>query len=86
MGNSGDFVIHNLKSVQASELRFPNRYVVDDWADGDQSLVQVNPGKLEQLGIFADDVVKIVGRFKRATHCTIKADEACDPTRIRMSA
>lgn len=86
VGNSGDFVIHNLKSVQASELRFPNRYVVDDWADGDQSLVQVNPGKLEQLGIFADDVVKIVGRFKRATHCTIKADEACDPTRIRMSA
>ena len=39
VGNSGDFVIHNLKSVQASELRFPNRYVVDDWADGDQSLV-----------------------------------------------
>ena len=40
-------MIHNLKAVQASELRFPNRYVVDDWADGDQSLVQVNPGKLE---------------------------------------
>lgn len=39
VGNSGDFVIHNLKSVQQNELRFPNRYIVDDWADGDQSLV-----------------------------------------------
>ena len=35
VGNSGDFVIHNLKSVQQNELRFPNRYIVDDWADGD---------------------------------------------------
>ena len=65
-------------------MRFPNRYLVDDWADGDQSCVQINPAKLEQLGIFADDVIKVMGRFKKFTHCTVKVDENCDPTKIRM--
>jgi len=29
--------------------------------------------------------VLIRGRFKKFTHATIKADERCDPTKIRMN-
>lgn len=84
MGHSGDYVIHKKQKVK-NELRFPNRYIVDDWADGEQSKVMVNPAKLEQLGIFQEDPVKIQGRFKKCTHCVVLANEQCDPTKIKMS-
>ena len=38
--------------TKPNELRFPNRYIVDDYPDGDQSRVMIHPGKMEQLGFF----------------------------------
>jgi len=52
-------------NTKPNELRFPNRYIVDDWADGDQSRVMINPGKMEQLGFFQEDIIQIKGRFKK---------------------
>ncbi|CAL5972420.1 Cell_division protein 48 [Hexamita inflata] len=84
VGHSGDYVVHKLKANGPNELRFPNRYMVDDWAEGDQSRVQVNPAKLEALGIFQEDPVLIKGRFKKQTHAIVIASEDCDPTKIKM--
>ena len=86
VGNSGDYMIKNFKSAKENELRFPNRYVVDDWPDGDQSRVEINPAKIEDLGFFAEDTILLRGRFKRETRVLVLANEAVDPTRIRMCA
>ncbi|KAH0576258.1 Cell division protein 48 [Spironucleus salmonicida] len=83
-GHTGDYVIKKTKT-ELSEMRFPNRFIVEDYADGDNSVVQINPTKFDQLELFQDDIVEIRGRFKKFTHAMVTPNPSLDPTKILMN-
>eukprot|EP00268_Persea_americana_P042601 TRINITY_DN4264_c2_g1_i2.p1 TRINITY_DN4264_c2_g1~~TRINITY_DN4264_c2_g1_i2.p1 ORF type:complete len:799 (-),score=201.60 TRINITY_DN4264_c2_g1_i2:156-2552(-) len=63
----------------------PNRLVVDEGVDDDNSVVVLNPAKLEKLQLFRGDTILIKGKKRRDTICIVLADDACDEPKIRMN-
>jgi len=63
----------------------PNRLIVDDSTQDDNSVVQVSPAKLDELQLFRGDTVLLRGRRKKETVAIILADEACEDGKIQMN-
>ena len=65
--------------------RSPNRLIVDDATNDDNSVISLSPNKMEQLQLFRGDTVLIKGKKGRDTVCIVLADETCDDTSVRMN-
>jgi len=63
----------------------PNRLIVDDSTQDDNSVVQVSPAKLDELQLFRGDTVLLRGKRKKETVAIILADEACSDEKIQMN-
>lgn len=61
--------------VGGSKKRSPNRLIVDDATNDDNSVVSLSPNKMEQLQLFRGDTVLIKGKKGRDTVCIVLADE-----------
>lgn len=68
-----------------SKKRSPNRLIVDDATNDDNSVISLSPAKMEQLELFRGDTVLIKGKKGRDTVCIVLADETCDDTAVRMN-
>lgn len=65
--------------------RSPNRLIVDDATNDDNSVISLSPAKMEQLELFRGDTVLIKGKKGRDTVCIVLADETCDDSNVRMN-
>ncbi|CAI9102346.1 OLC1v1000602C1 [Oldenlandia corymbosa var. corymbosa] len=63
----------------------PNRLVVDEATNDDNSVVSMNPQTMEKLNIFRGDTILLKGKKRRDTVAIILADETCDGSKIRMN-
>ncbi len=63
----------------------PNRLVVDDTQNDDNSVVNISPAKMEELKLFKGDTVLLKGKKGRDTVCIVLVDESCDDAQIRMN-
>ncbi|KAG5046229.1 Cell division cycle protein 48 [Glycine max] len=63
----------------------PNRLVVDEAINDDNSVVTLHPETMEKLHFFRGDTVLIKGKKRRDTICVVLADEQCDEPKIRMN-
>ncbi|KAK7350635.1 hypothetical protein VNO77_09473 [Canavalia gladiata] len=63
----------------------PNRLVVDEAINDDNSVVTLHPDTMEKLQFFRGDTVLIKGKKRRDTICIVLADEQCDEPKIRMN-
>jgi transitional endoplasmic reticulum ATPase len=68
-----------------AKKRSPNRLIVDDATNDDNSVISLSPSKMEQLQLFRGDTVLIKGKKGRDTVCIVLADETCDDTQVRMN-
>lgn len=68
-----------------SKKRSPNRLIVDDATNDDNSVISLSPAKMEQLELFRGDTVLIKGKKGRDTVCIVLADEDCDDNSVRMN-
>ena len=68
-----------------SKKRSPNRLIVDDATNDDNSVIQLSPAKMEELELFRGDTVLIKGKKGRDTVCIVLADEDCDDSSVRMN-
>ena len=64
--------------VLATKKRSPNRLIVDDATNDDNSVISLSPAKMEQLELFRGDTVLIKGKKGRDTVCIVLADETAD--------
>ncbi|KAK9669477.1 hypothetical protein RND81_13G133200 [Saponaria officinalis] len=65
--------------------RSPNRLVVDESIDDDNSIVALNPNVMEKLDLFRGDTLLLKGKKRRDTICVLIADEKCEESKIRMN-
>mmetsp|Transcript_2390 Transcript_2390/g.6785 ORF Transcript_2390/g.6785 Transcript_2390/m.6785 type:complete len:813 (-) Transcript_2390:537-2975(-) len=63
----------------------PNRLIVDDATNDDNSVVALNTETMEALQLFRGDTVLIKGKKRKDTVCIVLADETCEQPKIRMN-
>jgi transitional endoplasmic reticulum ATPase len=63
----------------------PNRLVVDEAINDDNSVVALNVSKMDELQLFRGDTVLLKGKKRKDTVCIVLADENCDEGKIRMN-
>ncbi|XP_073138535.1 cell division cycle protein 48 homolog isoform X2 [Henckelia pumila] len=63
----------------------PNRLLVDEAINDDNSVVSMHPGRMEMLQLFRGDTILIRGKKRKDTVCVVLADEQCEETKIRMN-
>ncbi|XP_075505002.1 cell division cycle protein 48 homolog isoform X1 [Primulina tabacum] len=65
--------------------RSPNRLLVEESINNDNSVVSMHPGRMEMLQLFRGDTILIRGKKRKDTICVVLADEQCDETKIQMN-
>uniref|UniRef100_A0A7S3UCW8 Uncharacterized protein n=1 Tax=Picocystis salinarum TaxID=88271 RepID=A0A7S3UCW8_9CHLO len=63
----------------------PNRLVVDDAVNDDNSVVALNNETMEELQLFRGDTVLLKGKKRRDTVCIVLVDDTCEESKIRMN-
>ncbi|VAI08911.1 unnamed protein product [Triticum turgidum subsp. durum] len=63
----------------------PNRLVVDEATNDDNSVVALHPDTMERLQLFRGDTVLLKGKKRKDTICTVLADDTCEEPKIRMN-
>uniref|UniRef100_A0AAR2KM96 vesicle-fusing ATPase n=1 Tax=Pygocentrus nattereri TaxID=42514 RepID=A0AAR2KM96_PYGNA len=63
----------------------PNRLIVDEANNEDNSIVCLSQAKMEELQLFRGDTVVLRGRKRRQTVCIVLTDDTCGDERVRMN-
>jgi len=63
----------------------PNRLLVDEASNDDNSVVALNMATMEELQLFRGDTVLIKGKRRKDTVCIVLADDTCEAGKIRMN-
>ncbi|KAK4528764.1 hypothetical protein GAYE_SCF64G6710 [Galdieria yellowstonensis] len=63
----------------------PNRLIVDEAVNDDNSVVTLSPAKMDELELFRGDTVLLKGKKRRDTVCIVLADETCEDSKIRCN-
>ena len=71
--------------VKPVKKKNPNRLVVDEASNDDNSVVALNTQTMEELQLFRGDTVLIKGKRRKDTVCIVLADETCDLGKVRMN-
>ncbi len=65
--------------------KHPNRLLVEDAVNDDNSVVSLSPATMEELKLFRGDTVLLKGKRRKETVCVVLVDESCDNAKIRMN-
>ena len=63
----------------------PNRLIVDEATNDDNSVITLSAKKLEELQLFRGDTVRIKGKRGHETVCIVLNDDGCDDVNVRMN-
>ncbi|KAF6213451.1 hypothetical protein GE061_011170 [Apolygus lucorum] len=63
----------------------PNRLIVEDTINDDNSVVNLSPAKMDELGLFRGDTVLLKGKKKKSTLSIVISDTACPNENVRMN-
>nr|BAF73714.1 valosin containing protein [Haemaphysalis longicornis] len=63
----------------------PNRLLVEEAINDDNSVVSLSQAKMERLSLFRGDTVLLKGKKRRETVCIVLSDETCPSEKIRMN-
>ncbi|XP_050228443.1 cell division cycle protein 48 homolog [Mercurialis annua] len=63
----------------------PNRLVVDESINDDNSIISLHPHTMDTLQFFLGDTILIKGKKRKDAICIAHADESCEGSKIRMN-
>ncbi|CAM4789021.1 unnamed protein product [Rotaria magnacalcarata] len=63
----------------------PNRLIIDDAVNDDNSAVALSQQKMDELQLFRGDTVLLKGKKRHETICIVLADDTCQNDHIRMN-
>jgi len=75
----------DMSTAIMDKKRSPNRLIVDEATNDDNSVVALSTAKMEELQLFRGDTVLIKGKKGHETVCIVLADDTCDSGSIRMN-
>jgi transitional endoplasmic reticulum ATPase len=65
--------------------RSPNRLIVEEATNDDNSVVSLSQAKMEELNLFRGDNVLLKGKKRKDTVCIVLADESLEDSKIRLN-
>ncbi|EKU21500.1 transitional endoplasmic reticulum ATPase [Nannochloropsis gaditana CCMP526] len=71
--------------AEGSKKRSPNRLIVDEATNDDNSVIGLSAAKMEELNLFRGDTVVVKGKKGRSTVCIVLTEEATDDSNVRMN-
>merc|ERR1719222_921348 len=74
-----------VKTDAPAKKKNPNRLMVDEATNDDNSVVALNVQTMEELQLFRGDTVLLKGKRRKDTVCIVLADDSCDLGKIRMN-
>ena len=80
MGDKDDLATAILKNKER-----PNRLIVEETANDDNSCVSLSQAKMDELGLFRGDTVLLKGKKRKETVCIVLSDETVSNEKIRMN-
>nr|CAI5831102.1 unnamed protein product [Callosobruchus analis] len=63
----------------------PNRLIVEEAVNDDNSVVALSQAKMDELQLFRGDTVLLKGKRRKETVCIVLSDETCSDEKIRMN-
>lgn len=75
----------NINTAIMDKKKAPNRLVVDDAVNDDNSVVSLSPAKMEELQLFRGDTVLLKGKKGKDTVCIVLSSDDTDDANIRMN-
>lgn len=63
----------------------PNRLLVEEAVNDDNSVVSLSQAKMDELRLFRGDTVLLKGKRRKETVCIVLSDDACPDEKIRMN-
>ena len=76
------------KDVATAILRrksAPNKLIVDEALQDDNSVVHMSENTLEKLGLFRSDTILLKGKKRRETVAVVLTSPECDDQKIRLN-
>ena len=85
--------LHNFNIFRSDELATailkkkdrPNRLIVEEAANDDNSVVALSQAKMDELELFRGDSVLLKGKKRKETVCIVLSDDTVSNERIRMN-
>ncbi|CAM5169604.1 unnamed protein product [Eretmochelys imbricata] len=84
-GPGGDSKGEDYSTAILRQKRRPNRLLVDEAVNEDNSIVSLSQTKMEELHLFRGDTVLLKGKKRRETVCIVLTDDSCHSEKIRMN-
>lgn len=75
----------DLSTAILKEKKKPNRLIVEDAVNDDNSVVALSQAKMDELQLFRGDTVLIKGKKRKQTVCIVLSDETMSDEKIRMN-
>jgi transitional endoplasmic reticulum ATPase len=72
-------------AVPKDKKRSPNRLIVDEASNDDNSVVCLSMKKMEELELFKGDTVMLKGKKGKTTVCIVLVDEECADANIKLN-
>jgi transitional endoplasmic reticulum ATPase len=63
----------------------PNKLLVDDATNDDNSVVTISPATMEKLALFRGDTVLLRGKRRAETVLIVLSDESCEDGRLMIN-
>uniref|UniRef100_A0A7R9YRS6 Cell division cycle protein 48 n=1 Tax=Chlamydomonas euryale TaxID=1486919 RepID=A0A7R9YRS6_9CHLO len=85
---AGDAGAHGRKDFSTAILqrkKSPNRLLVDEAVNDDNSVVALHPKTMDTLQLFRGDTVLLKGKKRKDTVCIVLTDDTVDENKIRMN-
>lgn len=77
--------LHNSSEIVLKKKPKPNRLIVEESEQDDNSIVVLSQGKMDELQLFRGDTVLIKGKKRRESVCIALMDENCPNEKMRMN-
>uniref|UniRef100_A0A7S1XFA9 Vesicle-fusing ATPase n=1 Tax=Compsopogon caeruleus TaxID=31354 RepID=A0A7S1XFA9_9RHOD len=82
---SGSGAKKDISTAIMDKKKAPNRLIVDEAVNDDNSVLSLSPAKMEELQMFRGDTVLVKGKKRKDTVCIVLADEGCEDAKVRMN-
>ncbi len=63
----------------------PNRLIVEEAINDDNSIITLSQTKMDELQLFRADSVIVKGKRRKETVCVVLSDDSCPNEKIRMN-
>ena len=81
MGDAGK---DDLSTAILKQKMKPNRLIVEEAIQDDNSVVTLSQSKMDELQLFRGDTILIKGKKRKETVCIVLSEDTCANEKIRM--